>query len=252
LARRIGEAVGRELSSVGIDIDYVPVLDVHSNPDNPVIGDRAFAADPETVARFGIAMMRGLRTGGVIPCGKHFPGHGDTAVDSHHELPIVRRSRAALERIELAPFRAAIAAGIPMLMTAHVVYPALDARRAATVSPSIISRLLRQKMGFQGVVASDDLHMRAISAKQSIAAAAVDSIAAGVDQLLVCHDLGEAKKVVDAIAAAIEDGRLRLDQVKRASQRILKLMRSHARRRPKPCRLPNSRHQSLVRDLLES
>jgi beta-N-acetylhexosaminidase len=249
LARRIGEAIGRELSSVGIDIDYVPVLDVHSNPDNPVIGDRAFASDPETVARFGVAMMRGLRSGGVIPCGKHFPGHGDTAADSHHELPVVRRSRAGLERIELAPFRAAIAAGIPMLMTAHVLYPALDARRPATVSPAIIDRLLRRRMGFDGVVASDDLHMRAISEKQSIASAAVASIAAGVDQLLVCHDLAEAKKVVDAITKAVDDGRLRVALVERASQRVLKLMRAHARHRPKRCRLPSSRHEALVRDL---
>ncbi len=247
LARNIGEAIGRELSAVGIDVDYVPVLDVHSNANNPVIGDRAFASDPETVARFAIAMMRGLRAGGVIPCGKHFPGHGDTATDSHHELPVVKRSRTGLDQIELAPFRAAISAGIPMLMTAHVVYPALDPKCPATVSPAIIDRLLRQGMGFEGVVASDDLHMRAISASQSIAKAAVDSVAAGVDQLLVCHDLGEAKKVVEAIAAAIDDGSLKLTKVERASQRILKLMRSHARHRPKQCRLPNTRHQRLVR-----
>lgn len=249
LARRIGEAIGRELCSVGIDIDYVPVLDVHSNPDNPVIGDRAFASDPDTVARFAIAMMRGLHAGGVIPCGKHFPGHGDTASDSHFDLPVVARSRAGLNRIELAPFRAAIEAGIPMLMTAHVVYPALDKKRPATVSPAIIDRLLRQRLGFQGVVASDDLHMRAISAQQSIAAAAVASIAAGVDQLLVCHDLGEAKKVVDAIAAAIEDGTLPAEKVTRAAKRILDLMRRHARRRPKTCRLPNAPHARLVRHI---
>jgi beta-N-acetylhexosaminidase len=252
LARRIGEAIGRELSSVGIDIDYVPVLDVHSNPDNPVIGDRSFASDPATVARFGVAMMRGLQAGGVIPCGKHFPGHGDTSTDSHLELPVVSRSRAGLERIELAPFRAAIAAGIPMLMTAHVVYPALDKKRAATVSPAIIDRLLRQRMGFRGVVAGDDLHMRAISGKQSIAAAATDSIAAGVDQLLVCHDLIEAGKVVAAISEAIRNGSLESAKVEKAGQRILNLMKRHTRRRPKTCRIPNARHTRLVQDLLAS
>ena len=250
LARRIGEAIGTELSSVGIDIDYVPVLDVHSNPENPVIGDRSFASDPAAVARLAIAMMRGLHAGGVISCGKHFPGHGDTSTDSHLELPVVARSRAGLEKIELAPFRAAVAAGIPMLMTAHVVYPALDKKRAATVSPAIIDGLLRRRMGFEGVVASDDLHMRAISETQSIAAAALASIAAGVDQLLVCHDLAEAQNVVDAIAAAIEDGSIELKRVQRASQRILKLMKRHARRRRKTCRLPNARHERLVRDLL--
>lgn len=252
LARRIGEAIGRELSSVGIDVDYVPVLDVHSNPDNPVIGDRAFASDPETVARFGIAMMRGLLAGGVIPCGKHFPGHGDTATDSHRELPVVRRARAGLERIELAPFRAAIAAGIPMLMTAHVVYTALDPQRPATVSPAIIDRLLRKRMGFEGVVASDDLHMRAIAAKKSIASAAVESIAAGVDQLLVCHDLVEASNAVTAITEAIESGKLRRADVERAAQRVLKLMKRHGRQPPKTCRLPNARHERLVRELIEA
>lgn len=250
LARRVGEAIGRELSSIGIDIDYVPVLDVHSNPDNPVIGDRAYASDPDTVARFGIAMMRGLHAGGVIPCGKHFPGHGDTAKDSHFDLPVVARSRAGLTRIELAPFRAAIDAGIPMLMTAHVIYPALDKKRPATVSPAIIDRLLRQRMGFQGVVASDDLHMRAISGNQSIAMAAVASVRAGVDQLLVCHDLGEAKKVVGAVAGALESGSLDADTVERASQRILALMRRHARRRFKSCRLPNAQHRRLAQELI--
>ena len=252
LARRIGEAIGRELSSVGIDIDFVPVLDVHSNPDNPVIGDRAFASDPDTVARFGVAMMRGLHAGGVISCGKHFPGHGDTATDSHFELPVVKRSLSGLTRIELAPFRAAIAAGIPMLMTAHVVYPALDKKRAATVSPSIIDGLLRRRMGFRGVIASDDLHMRAISGDQSVAKAAVDSLAAGVDWLLICQELGDAVKVRDAIITALQDGTLKASAVKRASQRVLTLMKRHARRRPKTCRLPNARHRKLIQTLLGS
>lgn len=252
LARRIGEAIGRELSSVGIDIDFVPVLDVHSNPDNPVIGDRAFASDPDTVARFGVAMMRGLHAGGVISCGKHFPGHGDTATDSHFELPVVKRSLAGLTRIELAPFRAAIAARIPMLMTAHVVYPALDRKRAATVSPAIIDGLLRRHMKFKGVIASDDLHMRAISGNRSVATAAIESLGAGVDWLLICQELGDAVKVRDAIVAALQDGTLKASAVKRASQRVLKLMKRHARRRPKACRVPNAKHRQLVQALLGS
>jgi len=250
LARRLGEAIGRELASVGIDIDYAPVLDVHSNPDNPVIGDRSFASDPTKVARFGIAMMRGLHAGGVIACGKHFPGHGDTATDSHFDLPVVARSRTGLDRIELAPFRAAIAAGIPMLMTAHVVYPALDKKRPATVSPAIIDRLLRKHMGFAGVVASDDLHMRAISGEHSIASAAVDSLGAGVDQLLVCHDLTEARNVAAAIAKAIDDRSLKRGTVERASHRILDLLTRHRRRRPKACRLPNLSHKKLAQQFM--
>jgi beta-N-acetylhexosaminidase len=250
VARRIGELIGRELCSVGIDIDYAPVLDVHSNPENPVIGDRAFAADPAAVGRFGVAMMRGLMAGGVIPCGKHFPGHGDTPADSHFELPVVERSRARLERTELAPFRAAIAAGIPMIMTAHVRYPSLDRTCAATVSPRIINRLLRQQMNFRGVVASDDLHMSAISANQSIAKAAVASLAAGVDWLLVCHDLGEAQKAAEAIRVAIDDGVLPQQLVIDASRRIAALMERHARRRKSTrCRFPNTAHRKLVREL---
>lgn len=251
VAYRIGEIIGRELSSVGIDIDYAPVLDVDSNPDNPVIGDRAYGSDPAAVGRLGVAMMRGLSAGGVIPCGKHFPGHGDTATDSHHELPSVRRSLARLERLELVPFRAAVDASIPMLMTAHVLYPALDRIRPATVSPRIIGRLLRQEMGFRGVVASDDLHMRGIAASRPIARAAVEALAAGVDWLLVCHDLNEAAKVVQALAAAVGDGSLARRAVLDASGRISDLMRRHARRRRRTCRLPNMAHQRLVRELLK-
>jgi beta-N-acetylhexosaminidase len=249
--RRIGEALGRELSSVGIDIDYAPVLDVHSNPNNPVIGDRAFASDPEIVSRLGIALMRGLWAGGVIPCGKHFPGHGDTATDSHHELPAVRRSARGLERLELAPFRAAVDAGIPMLMTAHVLYPALDRAHPATVSSKIIADLLRRRMGFRGVVASDDLHMQAIAASRPIAKAALEAVAAGVDWLLVCHDLNAAADVARALETAVNEGSLPLHTVLEASRRVANLMRRHACRRRQTCRLPNAAHQRLVRDLLE-
>jgi beta-N-acetylhexosaminidase len=250
VAQRIGRLIGRELSSVGIDIDYAPVLDVHSNPDNPVIGDRAFASDPASVARFAIAMMRGLMAGGVVPCGKHFPGHGDTATDSHFELPVVERSRAQLERIELAPFRAAIAAGIPMIMTAHVRYPSLDRARPATVSPRIIDGLLRRQIKFRGIIASDDLHMSAISGNQSIADAAIASLAAGVDWLLVCQDLGEAQKVADAIRTALIEGKLSRRRVIDSSRRIAALMQRHARRRKAPvCRFPSTAHRRLVHDI---
>ena len=157
LAYRVGHAMGVELASVGIDLSFAPVLDVHSNPANPVIGDRAFGSDPALVSEMGIALMRGLHDGGVLSCGKHFPGHGDTEKDSHLELPVVRRSRAELEQTELVPFRAAIAAGVPMLMSAHVLYPALDPEHPATLSRAILTDLLRGELHFDGVVASDDL-----------------------------------------------------------------------------------------------
>ena len=249
LAFQIGQAIGEELAGVGIDLNFAPVLDVHSNPANPIIGDRAFGSDPALVSVMGIALMRGLLAGGVIPCGKHFPGHGDTAQDSHLELPIVRRSRAEIERTELAPFRAAIAAGIPMLMTAHVLYPALDAERPATVSRAILTDLLRTELGFKGVVVSDDLEMRAISDHSDIGAAAVASVEAGVDALLVCQDLAKAEHAAQAIEDAVANDILPGAIIAAAAERVQRL-RDHRPSGPiAACKLPNARHQALVEGL---
>lgn len=187
LVTRMGRLLGRELRGVGVNLDFAPVLDVHSNPKNPIIGDRAFSSDPKTAAAVALAFERGLRREGVLTCGKHFPGHGDTTTDSHRTLPRVRRARAGLERIELLPFRTAVAARIPMLMTAHVVYPALDPKLPATLSPKILQDLLRKEMGYRGVVISDDLQMKAISRKYAPDEAAVLALEAGCDLLLVCE-----------------------------------------------------------------
>ena len=208
LAYAIGQAMGVELASVDIDINFAPVLDVNSNRRNPIIGERAFASTPEHVATASIAFLRGLLAGGVLPCGKHFPGHGDTDRDSHLELPIVRRSRAGLERTELPPFRAAIAAHVPMLMTAHVLYEDLDDRDPATLSRYILHDLLRQQLRFRGVVVSDDLQMRAVSAKQSVADAALASLRAGVDWLLICNDLDQSCQVGERLVTAVATGEL--------------------------------------------
>jgi beta-N-acetylhexosaminidase len=248
IAEQVGRAMAAELTSIGIDLSFAPVLDVHSNPANPVIGDRAFSADPHLVAELGVAMMRGLHAGGMISCGKHFPGHGDTAVDSHHELPVVNKIRADLERTELVPFRAAIGAGVPMLMTAHVVYTGLDAVRPATMSPIILGDLLRGELGFDGVVVSDDLDMRAITDHQSAGAAAVATLNAGADLLLVCQDLAHAVAAVAAIEAGLESGAVSEERLQQASQRIEQL-----RRRLRPttqrCTLPNEEHRALAEQL---
>jgi beta-N-acetylhexosaminidase len=246
LAYQVGRAMAAELASVGIDINFAPVLDVHSNPANPVIGDRAFGTDPARVAQMGVALMRGLRDGGVIPCGKHFPGHGDTEADSHLELPVVRRARADLERIELVPFRAAIAAGAPLLMTAHVLYPALDAAHPATLSRKILRDLLRTELHFDGVIASDDLEMRAITAHQAIGEAAVATLAAGADMLLVCADLAHAGLAQNAIERAVRDGALDPDAVPASCARMERVRASHAGSRPLDCDLPNAQHRSLL------
>jgi beta-N-acetylhexosaminidase len=185
LAERIARAVGGELAAIGFDVDFAPVLDVNTRADNPVIGDRAFGDDAEICARFGAAWVRGMQASGLLACGKHFPGHGDTSKDSHLDLPIVTRSRQEIERVDLAPFRAAVAAGVATLMTAHVVHLALDPERPATLSRVVCSDL-RARIGFRGVLFSDDLEMRAITGRFSVGEAAVLSIGAGCDAVLVC------------------------------------------------------------------
>lgn len=246
LAYAVGRALALELAAVGIDLDFAPVLDVDSNPANLVIGDRALGSVPEVVASLGVALMRGLRDGGVIPCGKHFPGHGDTAVDSHHDLPMVGRSRSDLERVELVPFRAAVSADIPMIMSAHVIYPALDPINPATVSRAILTDLLRGELGFRGVIASDDLEMRAITGHQDIAAAAVASLAAGADMLLVCESLMRAGDVFVAVERTVIEGGLPAEVVTAAAARIDALREVCPATSLRDCALPNAEHQALV------
>ena len=203
-AERVARAQARELASLGFTMNFAPVLDVDSCATNPVIGDRSFGSDAATVARFGIAYARGLESGGVLACGKHFPGHGDTKTDSHLELPFVDAPRARLDEVELPPFAAAARAGIAALMSAHVVYPALDAERPATMSFAICTTLLRDTFGFTGVLFSDDLEMKAISGHHGIEASAIASVAAGCDVLLVCSDATMQARAYEALVREAE------------------------------------------------
>jgi beta-N-acetylhexosaminidase len=230
LARRVGRAIARELSSVGINLDFAPVLDVHSNPDNPVIGDRSLSSNPEEVIALGWAFAQGLRAGGVIPCGKHFPGHGDTAQDSHFELPVVKKTVDALMAMELAPFRHACQNQIESLMTAHVLYPALDPEFPATLSPAILQGLLRRTLGYRGVLFSDDLEMKAISAKYGLEEAALLGVAAGADALLFCHDAEKASRALDLLCRRAEEKSSLRERVEESYARIreLKLRRLSA------------------------
>jgi beta-N-acetylhexosaminidase len=205
LAERIARRVGVELAALGFTIAFAPVLDVNTRTENPVIGDRAFGDDAGTCARFGVAWIRGLQGAGLLACGKHFPGHGDTSQDSHFDLPVVDRSRAALESVELVPFRAAAAAGVAAMMTAHVVYTALDPDRPATLSAAACTAI-RDAVGFRGMLVSDDLEMKAVAARWPIEDAAVLAVAAGCDALLVCssedlQDRTEAALVREAEAS---------------------------------------------------
>ena len=200
----VGQALGAELAALGIGWDFAPVLDVHTNPANPVIGNRAFGTTPEAAARHALAFWRGLRAAGLVGCGKHFPGHGDTRTDSHLELPIVEHDVARLRAVELAPFAAAAAAGIDSIMTAHVLYPALDPERPATLSRRILTDLLRGELGFRGVIVSDDLGMKAVADRYPIEELAVESVAAGADVLLIREPPERQRQAFEALVRAAE------------------------------------------------
>lgn len=203
LVRDAGHAIGARLFELGFNWDFAPILDVDSNPQNPVIGDRSFSSDPAEVARLALAFAEGLAAGGVLACGKHFPGHGDTDKDSHFDLPVVRHDRARLDAVELLPFRAAAAAGLASLMSAHVVIEAIDETVPATLSRAAMHDLLRGELGFGGVLVSDDLEMRAVAARWAPEASALAALRAGCDLLLVCSDEAAAARCHEAIAREI-------------------------------------------------
>ena len=247
LAERFARALASELTAVGITLDYAPVLDVHTNAKNPVIGDRALSENAEEVARLGSAIIRVLQDEGLAACGKHFPGHGDTASDSHLELPLVEHPIDRLRAVECVPFRAAIEARVAAIMTAHVFLPALDEERPATLSARIITGLLRDELRFDGIIVSDDLEMSAIVNQYSVPSAAVLAIEAGCDGVLICGgDHGDHAAALEALIYALEADRLSLARVddallrqQRAKERFLAV--------PVPSR---PRHARRLRDLL--
>ena len=219
LAERFARALAAELKAVGITLDYAPVLDVHTNPRNPVIGDRALAERADAVARFGAAIIRVLQTEGIAACGKHFPGHGDTSTDSHLELPLVEHPPERLRDVEFEPFRAAVAADVATIMTAHVLVPSLDEQAPATLSKRIVG-LLRDELQFRGVVLSDDLEMKAIAASYTVPDAAVRAVAAGCDGVLICsgdHDAQAA--ALEALVHAVEEERIPFTRIEDAFRR---------------------------------
>jgi beta-N-acetylhexosaminidase len=220
LAYELGRVLGRELRAVNVDVDYAPVLDVDTNPANPVIGDRSFGRTPELVARLGCALLRGLQDTGVAACGKHFPGHGDTAQDSHVDLPRLGHRLERLEAVELPPFAAAIGAGVAAIMTAHVIFEPLDPRYPATMSRPALDGILRDRMGFDGVVISDDLEMKAIAEHYSLEETVIRGANAGVDLFLVCHHAEVQHRAIDLLAAAVERGDVPLARIEEAGRRV--------------------------------
>jgi beta-N-acetylhexosaminidase len=223
MARRMGEALAAELAPCGIRLDFAPVVDVDTNPDNPVIGDRSFGDDPELVGRLGAALIGGLQDSGVAACAKHFPGHGDTGVDSHLELPVVDHALSRLRDVELRPFRAAVGAGVASVMTAHVLVRELDDRFPATLSRRVIRGVLRDELGYRGVVVSDDLEMKAIAASWGPGEAALRAAQAGCDILPVCKDAAAQVAALEGLVRALEAGELRWKQAEDAIARVRRL-----------------------------
>lgn len=228
VAEQVGRAIGDELRALGLDIDFAPVLDVHTNPQNPIIGERAFGRDAKTAARRALAFARGLAAAGVLACGKHFPGHGDTETDSHLELPRVDHAWDRLATVELLPFELAAQADLPMIMTAHVVFAALDPARPATLSEPVVTDLLRGKLGYRGVVVSDDLDMRAIADHTGVDHAAVQAIRAGCDVLLLCRDEHHQAQAEEALVKTAERDSEFRRRVGESAARVRALKRAHA------------------------
>jgi beta-N-acetylhexosaminidase len=227
LTQKAGLLVGRELSSLGFTLNFAPVLDVDTNPTSPVIGDRSYGSTLDKVIGHGLAFAEGLKMGGVMPCAKHFPGHGDASLDSHLALPTVPHGLDRLDAVEIAPFHAWSKADLGPVMTAHVMYPALDEHFPATLSSSIIEGVLRRRIGFLGPVLTDDLEMGAMADFGGPGGAAVRAVRAGADGLLVCHLLEHIEAVIEAVAKeASEDVSFRL-RVEQAASRLDYLRNVH-------------------------
>jgi beta-N-acetylhexosaminidase len=239
LAYRFGQSLAAELLDVGINMDYAPVLDVHTNPDNPIIGDRAIASDPDTVAKLANSFIKGFKDKGMIPVGKHFPGHGDTHVDSHLDLPTVKRDAATLEAVELVPFRETIAQGLEVIMTAHVIYSAWDNKNTATFSKTILQDILRQKLGFQGVIMSDDLEMKAVEKYFSFDAFPRMGVEAGIDMFLVCNSVEKIKVLHDQLMKDVSNGTILTAPIQQSVERILRLKKNLT---PPPINPPDPAH----------
>ncbi len=260
LAYAFGEVTAEELRAIGCNLNLAPVLDVLTNPKNPAISGRAFGDDPLLVSELGLAVVAGLQDHGVLACGKHFPGHGDTDSDSHRALPRVGQSRDRLQAVECRPFVHATQNGLEVLMTAHVVYEHLDPKRPATLSPVILAELLRQTFKFDGLVMSDDLTMRAITDHVAVEKAAVQALVAGVDLLLIAHDRAAQERARAAVVAAVKKGTISDERLEESLARIRRVKDHHLGTvgtvpAPSAAKLKtiigSARHQMVAREIVE-
>jgi beta-N-acetylhexosaminidase len=225
LAYKAGYAIALELAAMGINIDYAPVCDVNINPDNPVVGTRSFGEDSSLVASLSTAMLNGIQAAGIAATAKHFPGHGDTASDSHHGVPVVLHEQERLRQVELLPFAAAVQAGVKLVMTAHIALPAFNQGLSlpSTLSPAILKGLLRGELGYQGVIVTDAMNMNAIQQGPGLVIDALAACAAGVDLLLLDEVEENQKNVFAGLVQAVQRGLLSKEDVLSSAQRILDL-----------------------------
>jgi beta-N-acetylhexosaminidase len=219
-AATFGKIVARELRACNIDVDFAPCVDVDTNPANPVIADRSFGADPARVSELGVAMLTAIQAEGVAACAKHFPGHGDTAQDSHHDLPRLDHGMERLEAVELQPFRACIDAGVASIMTAHVIFSPIDAERPATMSRPVLTGILREKLGFNGVVITDDLEMGAVRERFDFDDVIRSAVLAGVDVLTICHSPEKQDRAIEVIVEAVQQGIISEECLRESSRRL--------------------------------
>ena len=248
---RAHEIMGIELASLGISLDFAPCLDVNSNRSNPIIGVRSFGADAKTVTEHGLAAIKGLQKGGVAACGKHFPGHGDTDADSHIDLPTVTRDRKQLDELELAPFREAMKGGLDSIMTAHVTFPALDPTPGlpATLSKPILTGLLREEYGYDGVIFTDSMAMQAVADRFGVGQAAVMSVQAGADIVLACGPFENHIKTVEGLLEAVKDGRLTEERLDESLRRIYALKEKYCRDPEDEPSYPVDEHHKFMTDV---
>ena len=215
--------ISKNLKRFGMNIDFAPVLDVDTNPLNPVIGDRSFGADPKQVARLGRVAIRTFKRNRIFCCAKHFPGHGNTSKDSHLDLPVVQKSRRQIEAVELVPFRMAVRERVEMVMTAHVLYPKLDPKNPTTCSQSILTGLLRNRLGYKGVIITDDLEMKGIQVIYPFETVIYKAVQAGVDILLVCHSEEKIRETISVLNFLVRTKKISMDRIDRSMTRIRRL-----------------------------
>lgn len=225
---KVGTLLGQELKEFGLNLDFAPVLDINSNPNNPVIGDRSFGNDAEIVSKLGVQTMKGIQSQNVITTIKHFPGHGDTSVDSHLDLPVVNKSLKELKELELIPFERAINQGADVVMVAHILLPQLDKANPGTMSKAVMTDLLRKQLGFTGVIITDDMTMGAITEHFDIGQAAVESVKAGSDIILVGHDFQNVVKIISSLKTAVQNGEISEQRLNESLERIIQLKRNYS------------------------